>query len=100
MVSTNHSREGHPKQVAYKAPRTHANMHTLCFAGWLSEYTASHTAQNNTLWSNVEYFAVHKQVCNFLLCGGGELSPNWTHGTPVEADRISMCGLVHAHSWA
>ena len=39
----------------------------LCFAGWLSECTASHTAQNNTLWSNVEYF--HHKVCIFLLCG-------------------------------
>ena len=25
----------------------------LSFAGWLSEGTASHTAQNNTLWPNV-----------------------------------------------
>ena len=39
----------------------------LCFAGWLSECTASHTAQNNTLWSNVEYF--HHRVWIFLLCG-------------------------------
>ena len=39
----------------------------LCFAGWLSECTASHAAQNNTLWSNVEYF--HHRVCIFLLCG-------------------------------
>ena len=36
----------------------------LCFAGWLSECTASHTAQNNTSWSNVEYFQ-H----TVLLCG-------------------------------
>ena len=27
----------------------------------------AHTAQNNTLWSNVEYF--HHRVCIFLLCG-------------------------------
>ena len=39
----------------------------LCFAGWLSECTANHTAQNNTLWSNVEYF--YLKVCIFLLCG-------------------------------
>ena len=39
----------------------------LCFAGWLSECTVSHTAQNNTLWSNVEYS--HHRICIFLLCG-------------------------------
>ena len=39
----------------------------LCFAGWLSECTASHTALNNTLWSNVEYF--HNRICILLLCG-------------------------------
>jgi hypothetical protein len=41
----------------------------LCFAGcnWLSECTASHHAQNNTLWSSVEYS--HHRVCIFLLCG-------------------------------
>ena len=37
------------------------------FAGWLSECTASHTAQNYTLWSNVEYF--HHKVPILLLCG-------------------------------
>ena len=38
----------------------------LCFAGWLSEYTASHTAQNNTLWSNVEHF--HHKLCMSYVC--------------------------------
>ena len=46
---------------------TYSGEKLLCFAGWLSECTASHTAQNNTLWSNVEYF--HHKVCIFLLCG-------------------------------
>ena len=51
----------------YHTPCTGNTVHVLCFAGWLSECTASHTAQNNTLWSNVEYF--HHKVCIFLLCG-------------------------------
>ena len=40
--------------------------------GWLSECTASHTAQNNTLWSTCRVFS--NKVCIFLICGVQQFS--------------------------
>jgi hypothetical protein len=49
-------------QVGWQRCMSQAVAVVLCFAGWLSEGTASHLAQYNTLWSNVEY-SHHKVYC-------------------------------------
>ena len=54
----------HTLVINITTPSLGVSPDVLCFAGWLSECTASHTAQNNTSWSNVEYFQ-H----TVLLCG-------------------------------
>jgi hypothetical protein len=50
----------HALQVGCQRSMSQAGAVVLCFAGWLSECTASHTAQHNTLWSNVDS---HHKVC-------------------------------------
>ena len=57
----------------------------LCFAGWLSECTASHPAQNNTPWSNVEYFH-HRVYC--VVCYTLQLAP--TCKAQYSVDRHSI----------
>ena len=63
----------------------------LCFAGWLSECTASQTAQNNTPWSNVEYF--HHRVCIFLLQGFAEsLQHDSSNQSEIVMIKLYCCG--------
>ena len=69
------------------------NSSLSCFAGWLSECIASHTAQNNTLWSNVEYFTSKYAFSYCVVCSLHTLCSLQPDNQPAKHNTV-LCKLV------